>query len=171
MKDKSQEFNNMILEFLQAVKVDDVVDKVEAGLPHRSGHCNGQVGVSFSGSYDRIELVNCSDVMIQDATVGEIYAFESRVVIEHSRVGGDVAVAVESVGSDIKMTASKVSGGVAIQAARSRFDLAAVDLHPKDKVVIAQSKSRFIFSVSRLYGASGVHYLHDSVTLGQGETM
>jgi pimeloyl-ACP methyl ester carboxylesterase len=171
MVDRSEEFNPILMGFLQSAEADRIVASSEGAITKETGRCNGATGVIFSGEYDRIEIKNCSDVTIKDARVGELDVFESRVVVEDSRVGGEVAVAVRSVGSDIKITTSSLIGNVAIESARSRFDLAAVDLYAKNEAVIGESRSRFVFSVCRVYRGAEKKNLHESVTLNKGDSI
>ncbi len=93
---------------------------------------------------------------------------ESRVVIENSTIGGKVPVALASVGSDIKITSSTIWGASAIKTARSRFDLAAVDIDYQDNIITGESGSQFIFSVSRLKKDFNSRSIHGVVKTGAG---
>lgn len=171
MMDKSEEFNPILMDFLLSAEEPGAVENSETAAPGNTGSCNGEQGVRFSGVYERLEINNCSDVIVTAAHIAELYVFESRVVIEDSRIGGDVAVALESIGSDIKMTTSRVDGEVGIKVARSRFDLAAVDIFSKEQDVLALSKSRIICSVCRSFRVAGKRSVHAHVTLGPGDTL
>ncbi|WP_455199348.1 hypothetical protein [Kaarinaea lacus] len=113
-------------------------------------------------------IQNCRDVRIINAKVGELVVTESRVVIENSTIGGKVPVALASVGSDIKITSSTIWGASAIKTARSRFDLAAVDIDYQDNIITGESGSQFIFSVSRLKKDFNSRSIHGVVKTGAG---
>ncbi|MCW8918367.1 MAG: alpha/beta hydrolase [Gammaproteobacteria bacterium] len=171
MKEKSETFNHLLDGFLNSAGVAAVIANNEKEMRNTIGTCNGKSGVRFHGEYQRIEINNCNDVVLEGVSVTELSVFESRVVIENSHIGGEVAVALDATGSDLKITASRISGEVAIKVDRSRLDLAAVDLQVKEKAIVANSRSRFIFSVSRIYRGQEKTNIHDYVTLNQGGTL
>ena len=171
MKEKSETFNLLLKGFLNPVEVKTVVANDDKETRDTTGICKGKSGVRFSGEYRRIEISNCNDVILEGVGVTELFVFESRVTIENSRIGGKVPIALNVEGSDLKITASRLIGEVAIKVDRSRLDLAAVDMQVKGKAIVANSRSRFIFSVSRIYRGQEKKNIHDYVTLNQGGTL
>ncbi len=171
MVEKSNKFNLLLMGFLQATETTNSVATESAEIPIRSAQCNNEKQTTFSGHYARIEINNCSGVTIKDADIDELYLFESRVTINGSRIGGDVAVALESIGSDVKVTASTLTGNTALKVARSRLDLAAVDIFSKGPGLETLSGSRLICSVCRRFTASGKIHLHDHFVLDAGKTL
>jgi pimeloyl-ACP methyl ester carboxylesterase len=168
MKDKSEEFNAIMLDFLRDVEVRAPIRGITDLDVAQNSMCTGKRGISFSGHHSRLEIINCGDVEIDNASIGELYVYESRVVVDNSKIGGGVDVALESIGSDIKITASSIRGSTAIKAARSRFDMAAVDLYFKDAAIETVSKSRLICSVCKSHGVAGERSIHDYITLSPG---
>ncbi len=171
MVEKSNKFNLLLMGFLQATETTNSVATESAEIPIRSAQCNNEKQTTFSGHYARIEINNCSGVTIKDADIDELYLFESRVTINGSRIGGDVAVALESIGSDVKVTASTLTGNTALKVARSRLDLAAVDIFSKGPWLETLSGSRLICSVCRRFTASDKIHLHDHFVLDAGKTL
>lgn len=175
MREKSEEFNMLLMAFLH----DSMVKKppATAHLPaeytaaERVGVCNRERGKYFSGHFMLLKIENCSDVVIRNADVDELIIYESRVNIENSVIGGAVEIAMDVVGSDIKMTASEIDGDVGVKVARSRLDLAAVDLYGKQYSVKVVSGTRMIFSLSSLNSEYSQRPIHDVVALDVGGSL
>lgn len=148
MSEQPDAFNRHLLRFLADDLPPPPVAREIEGDAERVGRCERQRNVRFEGRYRRIELHGCGDVSIENADIGELYVFESRVNIEHSRIGGG-AVAVDIIGSDVKMTVVQLEGEVTLRVARSRLDLAAVDLSAREAAVTAVSNSKAVFSLCR----------------------
>ncbi len=171
MKDRFEEFNDLLVDYLHVNDVkNNIVKKFTDFASNKDGLCERNRGVNFSGNFSRLEIINCSEVTINNARIDELFVYESRVTIDGSSVGGDVPIAIKSIGSDIKITASKISGDIALEVDRSRIDFAAVDIHIMESTILGISKSRFIFSVSRLYDGVGMYHIHDSVILNSGDS-
>jgi len=149
MSDRPEVFNRLLLGFLEDALPPPPIAYEPEGDAARIGRCERQRNVRFEGRYSRIELRHCSDVTITDAEIGELYMFESRANIERSRIGGG-GLAVDVIGSDVKMTAVQLHGDYALRVARSRVDLAAVDLVAQEAAVVAVSNSKAVFSLCRI---------------------
>ncbi|MEW6647127.1 MAG: alpha/beta hydrolase [Pseudomonadota bacterium] len=159
MRDQPAVFNRRLLAALADELPPPALAREVVGDADRIGRCEKQRNVHFVGRYRRIELHGCGDVTIRDADVGELYVFESRVNIEHSRIGGG-ELAVDIIGSDVKMTVVSVQGDVAIRTARSRLDLAAVDLEGREAAVTAVSNSKAVFSLCQVRSPHRIGDLH-----------
>lgn len=157
MSAQPQLFNQHLLGFLSGDLPPPPVAREVAGDGERIGRCERQRNVRFEGRYRRIELHGCGDVHIENAHIGELYVFESRVNVEHSHIGGG-ELAVDVIGSDVKMTVVRLEGEVALRTARSRLDLAAVDIQASEAAVTAVSNSKAVFSLCR---ASSPHHQGD----------
>jgi pimeloyl-ACP methyl ester carboxylesterase len=159
MSEQPQVFNRRLLGFLDDALPPPPMAQELQGEAARVGRCDHQRNMRFEGRYRRIELNGCGDVTIADADIGELYVFQSRVNIERSRIGGG-ALAVDVVGSDVKMTAVTLQGNVALRVARSRLDLAAVDLDGREAAVTTVSNSKAVFSLCQArspHHAGGLH--------------
>jgi pimeloyl-ACP methyl ester carboxylesterase len=149
MTEQAEAFNQLLNAALHDEFYPDKTRIRAMEISDRIGRCQGEQGAVFTGGYQRIELRNCSDVQIHDAAVESLSVFESRVAIQRSRIQGK-ALAIDAVGSDIKMTDVLVEAEVAIQVARSRLDLAAVDLTGSRAAIQALSNSKAVFSLCRI---------------------
>ena len=173
MRDDSEHFNRLMLDFFLTDALQDfkVPQQLKVEQEPVMASCEDQKGKVYSGNFSRLSIKNCSGVVIQDAQIDGLDIFESRVVIKNSHIGGDVAVAMDVIGSDVKVTASTVNGNVALKVARSRLDLAAVDLLGVEQAVQAMVGSRLIFSVSAIGNGGNTHPIHRMVTLESGQTL
>lgn len=112
----------------------------------REGTCDGEAGKVFEGSYTRIVLRGCQHAVLRDVTAQSVVAQSSRFEILHSDIGGG-EVALTATGSDVRITASRLSGERAIHASGSRLDMAGVDLVATHQAVTGDRRSQLIFSL------------------------
>ena len=160
MNEASDAFNRELLDFLQGTEGVGMEAHVEETVPEsglemppqlpRQIECRNQSDKVYEGSFERIVLHGCEGIVIRNATIGSLQAKESRAVIENSRIGMEEGTGLTSVGSELTITATTLSGRVAIHASRSRLDLAGVTLIGVEKAVSGDSGSSLIFSVSEL---------------------
>jgi pimeloyl-ACP methyl ester carboxylesterase len=136
----------------------------------RPGKCDGQTGMKFQGDYTEIEIASCSDVRIEDVRSGSIRIRDSVVVIENAQVKSDT-VALDVKNSKVELTASELSGDVALQTNVGEVDLAGITLRGKRKSVQVDRSSRLIFSISRLESPVAHRYVHELVELGAGNEL
>jgi len=134
----------------QALAFAPVVEPEEPPAPaHSTGKCTNRSGMIFSGSYKRIEIKGCTDVLLQDVSAEHVHIEGSRVVMENSRINGrDIGLYADH--SIIVATGLTVEADIAVQTSGSRLDLAAVDLQGDKAAIIAKTPSFLLFSVSRL---------------------
>ena len=90
--------------------------------------------------------------------------------IVDSDVTGDW-VAVDVVGSDVRITATDITGQTAVQAARSRLDVAGSRLTGRGGALVSRGGVKAIFSVSEAEGAHGHRYLHGYFALPEGQQL
>lgn len=173
MRERSDKFNSLLMSFLRAEKLPGMVRDVQDVVSESaaSASCKGERGKMFTGLYTKLTIENCSGVVINKARIKEVVIHESRVVIENSQIGGEVDVAMSVNGSDVKLTASELRGKVALNVARSRIDLAAVDMTGIKSVIHSMSDSHFVFSVSSLKDRRGVRRIHQSLSLAAGQSL
>lgn len=173
MREQSARFNEHLLQFLLPEKLEKREHSpfTKKEQPIANDSCERKEEKHFSGYYKVLQVKNCSGVVIRNSYIEKLVVFESRVVIENSHIGGDAELAMDVIGSDIKMTASEVRGKVAMRVARSRLDLAAVDLKGEKTVIESESKTRMIFSVSTVEDEKGRRSIHDVVNLAAQKTL
>ena len=126
---------------------------------HRIGRCYSQRNVVFEGSYRRIDINGCKQVLLRDVSVEVLRIYRSTVEIVDSDIGGgDVGLIVER--SEIQMTAGRIHGDVAIRATSSELDLAGVTIIGHTAALEAPSASRALMSVCKIRTARRRGYLH-----------
>ena len=122
--------------------------------------CRSVRGTVSEGRIEHLVLNGCDDIVIRNATIGSVQSVQSRAVIENSRIGGLDGTALIAIGSELIITATELSGRVAIHTSRSRLDLAAVKLTARESSVNGEDGSSLIFSVSELSSplrGGGIH--------------
>lgn len=112
----------------------------------RVGTCTDESGKLFEGDYLRIDLNNCTGVVIRNARVKRLNVTDSWISLVDTDISGSEE-GVHSFNSYVSMTNGSISGVIAINSERSRFDLAGVHLEASQDAVKAVG-SKFVFSVS-----------------------
>jgi pimeloyl-ACP methyl ester carboxylesterase len=145
---------------------DDYPREVPSARPdtERTAECRGERGRVFSGSYQRLLIHDCEQVVIRDAHIGRLEIIGSRVTIRNTRVHSD-DVAMVLAHSTVEMTASRVHGAVAVNATGSRVDAAGVELVGERSAIRAPAPSVFTFSVSRVDSPHTRGYVHRVVQI------
>jgi hypothetical protein len=148
MNQRPAAFNEVLLRALSAAPM---AKPTEAALPsHGSVNCLNQPNMRYTGTYERISLINCTNARIEHARAKEIDVQQSRVTLENVIVESD-AVALRATDSTVTATAATFSGSVAVRADASRLDLAGVTLRGKRQGVEQVRPSRVYFSVSEYH--------------------
>ena len=146
------------------------IEQLSADEGERIGHCFRQRGQVFEGNYRHIEIRSCEGVVIRNARVDSLELQGARVAILHSQLGQPGAgTALRSQGSDVKITASRLQGALAIETAGSRIDLAAVHIEAGAQPVRAESGSTLIFSLSEIHRNGWMRLEHRYLQLERGE--
>lgn len=168
MFDQPHLFNRAVLDAIAGREIKPT--PVETGTAARLGVCRGESGKTFSGTYARLEITDCSDVRLTDITAGSLVIDRSRVVIEKGEIrGADVALKVTD--STITATGLRVEGETAILASGSSLDLAGVTLTGTSAAVQVVDPSTMYFSVSRSNSPHGTGFLHGIRRLGAGDLL
>lgn len=135
--------------------------------------CTNQQGRVFSGNFGHLRIHNCSDVLISAAQIAQLTAVDSQVRIERSQFGNDaVQVAIQTLRSNLTLTAVDIRGGVGIQVDQSRLDLAGVRFFEVPVAVMAAGNpSSLLFSSSFKRYDGKLTALQMSRSLRQGESL
>jgi pimeloyl-ACP methyl ester carboxylesterase len=112
----------------------------------RVGSCSDESGKLFEGDYLRIDLRNCTNVVIRNARVGYLKVTDSWISVIDTDISGKEE-GLHSFNSYVTITNGSISGVIAINSDRSRFDLAGVNLVGSQDAVKAVG-SKFVFSIS-----------------------
>ena len=156
-----------------AILLDELRGRLEAkpyALPMaaiqggRTARCAGERGQEFSGSYDRLILVNCEDVRITEARIGFLRATNSTVRIVNSQIRDGVGAR----GARLEFTAGVVGGSPPFMLYATSVDAAGTRFEPEDVVVLNRGSSSVtlrlsVTEVSRANAAP--RYAHDIIRL------
>ncbi|MDO8989580.1 MAG: alpha/beta hydrolase [Sideroxyarcus sp.] len=154
MQDQPLRTNQLIRSHLLASDK-DIADQFAAAPPlpeftsERVGTCTDESGMLFEGDYLSIELNNCTGVVIRNARVKHLKVTDSWISLLDTDISGNEE-ALHSFNSYVTITNGNISGEIAINSERSRFDLAGVHLAGSRDAVKAVG-SKFVFSISRAH--------------------
>lgn len=170
MKSHRLEFNAKLLTLLQ-----DTAPPPKQSPPFvtegKTLRCTGQSGLTYRGNYDKIIIENCNAIKLIDVNATSLQIHNSLVEMENTRIQSS-KVALTANESVVLATNITLEGDIAIISNGSRLDLAGATLQGKKTAVSVKTKSRLIFSVSRLINNKRNGDLHgdyelNSVTLDQ----
>lgn len=167
MSDQPAEFNRLMLSHLQSPIAQ--IEKRYWHMPqfvasNRVGRCLRNDTLLFEGAYKRIEVDACKKVIIRNASVGQIVITDSRLEIEDTVIHSK-GIGINLADSHLKLTSSDIKANVAIQVARSKLDVAGVELVGHKAALISRAPSSVIFSVSH----AGKTVLHSYMELPTGK--
>ncbi len=128
----------------------------------RVGRCEDDIGATFSGVYDRIEIINCRRVLFDRVTARHVHIERSRATLREPWLVGD-EVGLRIVGSDVSVTAGRISGDVAIDVTQSFLDVAGTRLLGRDAAVYASGRGggELTFSVTPYVSGDDSGFLHE----------
>ncbi len=154
MLERPKAFNRIVLDELASSGTRTPVEQGDQKLPERTVRYERKKDFSISGAYKTIELIRCDNVTMNDVTAGEITIRDSKVIMENSTIRGS-QVGLKATKSEIIATNVRIMADIPIQASRSRLDFAGAYLIGKKAAATTDSRSLFIFSISR---AESAHY-------------
>lgn len=126
--------------------------------------CSGAVDRQYAGHYREVVIENCTAVRLVDLSAERIVIRDSIVQLTNVQVrSGDVAL--DATNSEVIVTASDLSGEVAVRADNSRIDFAGVSLLALEAAVDVKRRSRVIASVSEIHSPGYNGYWHDAAEL------
>lgn len=140
---------------------------------NRTGSCQRQNYVVFSGEYERIVIEDCRYALLSNVTAGQVHITNSEAIIENSIIRNETAEVTPLTvrRSRLEITAASIAGDVAIYTSRSRLDLAGVDVHGKLSAVNAGDDSVLLFSVSTVKSPKMQSDMHGIVKLNAGDNL
>jgi pimeloyl-ACP methyl ester carboxylesterase len=176
MRELPAEFNELVLAYLASDPAQIApTDRARTGMAYPHGYtndphddeCRNNSKTFFEGRYAELTIVDCTDVVIRNATIEKLDLQRSRVTVFNTSIeNDDVAVVVSA--SELRATATDISGRLGIRTANSRLDLAAVSIFGRDAAVEAESSSTGIFSVSKIASPHGDRAIHEFVRIEPG---
>lgn len=147
MNQASEQFNALLFNALQAPATPRFAAPVNTAQ-HGDVVCNKETNRVYAGEFRSLKLRNCLNVRIENARIGQLISEKSRADILHSEIISP-AIAVDSRDSELRFTASRISGSTALRARGSTLDLAGVHLQASEHGAEIIDNSRLYFSVSQ----------------------
>ncbi len=135
--------------------------------------CDNQSGRVFSGYFTRLQIQNCTDVLISDAQVGQLSVIDSQVTIERSLLGGDSKiVALQTLRSKLNLSGVDIRGKTGILVDQSRLDVAGVRFFDVSVAVFGEGNPSSLLISSSFKQIDGrIIPLQMSRSLRQGESL
>ncbi len=174
MIDAPDQFNRVLMDYLDDIDsnteedtlpVDDDIDGAA-----RVEVCRKKTGQVYQGHYESLTLISCKGVIIKNATIGELVIRSSTATIENSTITSD-KTALNIDRSEILITATQLSGDVAIYTSGSRLDLAAVTLVGKSASVQGGRSSSLVFSVSKISSPLATRTIHEFLKINRKKSL
>jgi len=168
MRDQPGEFERILLGELDSPPAGN--DRPPPAGPVRTGRCERQDDLVFSGRFDEITIDGCRRVLIKNVSARSIAISRSEVTIEDTVVeGGKIALELNRakvIGTDVRF-----AGETAIQSAGSRLDLAGAELEGGKAALFTPGKTVALFSVSTVESPLTKGHLHGVYRLAAGNSL
>jgi pimeloyl-ACP methyl ester carboxylesterase len=171
MLEQPDQFNELLLNCFSNYSAKRFIKATEIAITKGKGRTKtllGKKDLTLDGFFQRIELVNCDNILIKNAVSQHISIKNSRVNIENTFIKSD-QIGLSAVNSVVRLTGVSISGKTALLTSYSKFDIAGSLLEGEKASVESQYKSTFVFSVSRVKSAYQDDSAHTVLTLYQGE--
>lgn len=126
--------------------------------------CKSQNNLRYTGTFNSLRLVNCANVLLEDAVLGRLVIAESTAELRNVSVDSKVALVAK--GSVIVGTNVQLRGVIAIRADSSELDLAGASLQASRKALHLSSSARVYLSVSDIRSPSYTGDAHGVYTRG-----
>ncbi|MEW5910638.1 MAG: hypothetical protein AB1659_12605, partial [Thermodesulfobacteriota bacterium] len=117
------------------------INKAKAAQPRKeknpsqgSVRCSGQQGVTYEGTYDRIEISECSDVIVKNSSAQKIRILDSTVQIENSEFYSKEET-LYALRSRVILTGGRIEGETAVVSSESKLDIAGTALVGKKEAL------------------------------------
>lgn len=144
--DKPDAFHQLLLQSI--TKQPNALETHRDSLPvQRYAHCDNQNNTLYSGTFTKLTINNCKNVLIRDANIEQLVISDSRVVLQNvDLVSRSTALTVKR--SNVEITAGSIRGKIGIKADQSRLDIAGTTLISEDATMTTHSTASAIFSLS-----------------------
>lgn len=168
--EQAGEFNRSVIDFFTTGQVtgDEAKVDVKPEPQMQTASCNKAHKKTFEGSYDKLDISQCDQVLIRNAYIKNLTIFQSNVTIINSKISNYATTPLRVSGSELIITASRVDGDLPIEAVKSRLDLAGVDISGRYQAIKSIGNSAIIFSVSHVKSPLHDNYLQEFVDMKPG---
>ncbi|HUR40745.1 MAG TPA: alpha/beta hydrolase [Verrucomicrobiae bacterium] len=160
-----ERFNTLLLEALAGARPALKAPTRAADLAGTAQKCDGRDGARFSGDIPKLTLIQCRNVQVSQARIGELRVLESDVHL----VNSEVRAGIFALRSRVQLTAGRVVGatpdGPALRLEDTEVDAAGTSFETQGPLAANDGKLPVTlrFSVAEFHGPRGVRYLHEVV--------
>jgi hypothetical protein len=138
--------------------------QVVAGVSQGKGVCHGQPDLHLTGTYDSVEIEDCTGVVLdQVRTTTLVIRRSTASVVRSTFTGGIVADT-----STVLITGGEIDGDLAVDAKDSKLDLAGVSIDARRELFRANSQSRLLLSACPIRTPEGSSFRHGFVSVPIG---
>jgi pimeloyl-ACP methyl ester carboxylesterase len=138
--------------------------QVVAGVSQGKGVCHGQSDLHLTGTYDSVEIEDCTGVVLdQVRTTTLVIRRSTASVVRSTFTGGIVADT-----STVLITGGEIDGDLAVDAKDSKLDLAGVSIDARRELFRANSQSRLLLSACPIRTPEGSSFRHGFVSVPIG---
>lgn len=123
--------------------------KKEIELQDRVYECEGKRGKFLTGSYSKIILKNCNDILLKNVIAKSLVMKNSSAFIENTIIKG-TKIGIDADESVITATSLTVTADTPLKLNKSKMDLAGTYLNSNKRPLQASGKSLIYWSVSRI---------------------
>lgn len=167
MIDRPSDFNNLILKSLSDGPPVIQEKKVPAA-DKKTVTLIGKENQILEGDYTTIEIKDCRNIIINNATANNIKIINSWVEIENIFINSD-KTAAEAIDSIVTVTGGNFTADVGLAVANSKIDLAGVTIVAKKAAILSTSNinSTVVFSICKIKSQHNSRNIHDIIEVSQ----
>lgn len=110
---------------------------------------NSQENIKLSCNMKNLRIINSNNIKIENCNLKGLYIRNSTVSILNSNIISE-NTALNVIDSKVLITASDISGTVAIDTTSSKLDIAATNLNAKNVSIFSRKTNEIIFSLTTL---------------------
>lgn len=108
-----------------------------------------QNNVKLSCNMRNLRIINSNNIKIENCNLKNLYIKNSTVSILNSNINSN-DTALNIIDSKVSITASDISGTIALDTTNSKLDIAATNLNAKDISIFSRKTNEIIFSLTTL---------------------
>ncbi len=169
MLENPDEFIKLLKKDLSREPVKKINKKEDTVTSTRMKRLVAAKDVVITGDYKSIEVKDSKNIIIRNVNATQLEVINSHISIEFSNIHSD-HIGIKAYDSVLQVTASSISGGIAIVTSNSKLDLAGVTLTGKKEVIFSDYNSTVVFSVCRINSFfQEKKYAHRILKLKKGE--
>jgi len=126
--------------------------------------CDNLNNQSYSGSYDKVQINNCSNIQLIDISANQLVIKDSLVNAQNITIKSDHS-AISAIESVINITNGFIHTQEAVKLSGSRLDAAGLNIIAKEHSITADISSKLIFSVSHIVDKFYQGHVHGAYKL------